>query len=70
MNRGQLSLPSAGHQTELEGWGDVAQASALWAEVDVGRVPHWEQTEPLQDGGKEEEDLRSRQACSQAHPLS
>lgn len=30
---------SAGHQAELEGWGDVAQASALRGEVDVAGTP-------------------------------
>lgn len=52
-----MSLTSAGHQAELEGWGHVAQASALWGEVNVGRAPHREQTEPLEDGCEEEEDL-------------
>lgn len=47
MSRGWLNLTSAGHQTEVEGRGHVAQARALWGEVDVGGAPHREQAELL-----------------------
>ena len=70
MSRGQLSLASAGHQVELEGWGNIAQACVLRGEVDAGGAPHGEQTEPLQDGGEEEEDLGPCQACTQTHWLA
>lgn len=70
MCRGWPGLTSEGHQAELEGWGHVAQAGALWGEVEVGGAPHREQAEPLQDGSEEEEDLGSGQACAQAHLLS
>lgn len=60
MSRGWLSLTSAGHHAELEGWGDIAQASALRGEVYeyIGRAPHREEAELLQGDGEEEEDLR------------
>lgn len=61
---------SAGHQAELEDWWHIAQSSALWSKVDVGRTSHGEQGELLQDGSEEEKDLRASQPSPQTHPLS
>lgn len=58
MSRGWLSLTSAGHHVELEGWGDIAQASGLRGEVYeyIGGALHREEAELLQGDGEEEED--------------